>query len=61
MAINGYSIKNVPYQINKEYVIMAYFRIFLPLISRCYGPHILKKFPRFSDMPIKDKQLPNPC
>ena len=40
---NGYSIKNVPWQINKEYVIMAYFRIFLPHILPCYGPHILKK------------------
>jgi len=40
---NDYSIKSVPWQINKEYVIMAYFRIFLPRISPCYGPHILKK------------------
>jgi len=38
---NGYSIKNVPCQINKEYVITAYFRIFLPDISPWYSPHIL--------------------
>jgi len=40
---NGYSIKNLPCQINKEYVITAYFRVFLPHISPYYRPHILKK------------------
>jgi len=34
-----------------KYAIAAYFRIFLPHISRLHGPHILNKFPRFSDMP----------
>jgi len=35
----------------REYAIAAYFRIFLPHISRLNGPHILKKkFPRFSDI-----------
>ena len=27
----------------REYAIAAYFRIFLPHISRLHGPHILKK------------------
>ena len=52
MAILSHTPKNVICQINKGYVIAAYFRIFLPHISPCYGPHILKKkLPRFSDMP----------
>ena len=35
----------------REYAIAAYFRIFLPHISRLHGPHILKKISAFSDMP----------
>ena len=31
----------------REYAIAAYFRIFLPHISRLHGPHILKKISAF--------------
>ena len=31
----------------REYAITAYFRIFLPHISRLHGPHILKKMSAF--------------
>jgi len=47
MAVLSHKPKNVPFQISKEYPIAAYFRIFLPHISPCYGPHILKKIAAF--------------
>ena len=54
--------KNVPYMSDlREYAIAAYFRIFLLHISRLHGPHILKKCPRFSDMPNWWRVTPSTC